>query len=40
MQGSAAIDRLAYRIGEGEFSSTADTPAAIGVEVALAVRRK
>ena len=40
MQGSTTIDRLAYRIGEGEFSSTADIPAAVGVEVALKARRK
>ena len=40
MQGSATIDRLAYKIGEGEFSSTAEIPAAVGLEIALKARRK
>ena len=40
MQGSATIDRLTWAIGEGEFSSTADIPAAVAVEIALRARRK
>lgn len=40
MQGSATIDRLAWKIGEGEFSSTAEIPAAVGVEMAVKARRK
>ena len=40
MQGSATIDRLAWKIGEGEFSSTAEIPAAVGLEIALKARRK
>ena len=40
MQGSATIDRLTYKIGEGEFSSTAEIPAAVGLEIALKARRK
>ena len=40
MQGSATIDRLAYKIGEGDFSSTAEIPAAVGLEIALKARRK
>ena len=40
MRGSATIDRLAYRIGQGEFSSTAEIPAAVQVEVEIEARRK
>ena len=40
MQGSATIDRLTWKIGEGEFSSTSDIPAAVAVEIALKARRK
>ena len=40
MQGSATIDRLTWKIGESEFSSTSDIPAAVAVEIALKARRK
>ena len=40
MRGNATIDRLAYRIGEGEFSSTAEIPAAVQIEVEVEARRK
>lgn len=40
MQGSAVIDRTAYRIGEGEYSATSDIPASVRVEVAVQATRK
>ena len=40
MQGSATIDRLAYKIGEGEYASTAEIPATASVAIAVKARRK
>ena len=39
MQGSATIDRLAYKIGEGEFASTAEIPAVVAVQITIKARR-
>jgi polyisoprenoid-binding protein YceI len=38
MEGSATIDRLAYKIGEGEFSSTAEIPAAVAIDIVVKAR--
>ena len=40
MRGSATIDRLAYKIGEGEFASTAEIPAAVAVDIVVRARRR
>ena len=40
MQGSATIDRLAYKIGEGEYASTAEIPARVAVDIMVRARRK
>ena len=40
MRGSATIDRLAYKVGEGDYASTAEIPAAVVIEVAVTARRK
>ena len=40
MHGSATINRLAYKIGEGEFASTAEIPAAVQVDIVLKARRR
>ena len=40
MRGSATIDRLTYRIGEGEYGSTAEIPAAVGIDIVVKARRK
>ena len=40
MQGSATIDRLAYKIGEGEYASTAEIPAAVAIDIVVKARRK
>ncbi|HVR89715.1 MAG TPA: cytochrome b/b6 domain-containing protein [Novosphingobium sp.] len=40
MQGSATIDRLAYRIGEGEYASTTEIPASVSVDIVVKARRK
>ena len=40
MQGSATIDRLTYKIGEGEYASTAEIPAAVAVDILVKARRK
>lgn len=40
MQGSATIDRLTYRIGEGEYASTAEIPAMVNVDIAVRAQRK
>ena len=39
MRGSATIDRLAYKIGEGDFSSTAEIPAAVAIDIVVKARR-
>ena len=39
MRGSATIDRLAYKIGEGEYASTAEIPAAVAVDILVKARR-
>lgn len=40
MQGSATVDRTAYRIGEGEFASTAEIPAVVKIDIAVQATRK
>lgn len=40
MQGSATIDRLAYKIGEGDYASTAEIPAAVAIDIVVKARRK
>ena len=40
MQGSATIDRLVYKIGEGDYASTAEIPAAVAVDILVKARRK
>ena len=40
MRGSATIDRLAYKIGEGDFSTTTEIPAAVAIDIAVKARRK
>jgi len=40
MKGRATIDRLAYKIGEGDFSTTNEIPATVGVNVQVTATRK
>ena len=40
MRGSATIDRLAYKIGEGDFSTTTEIPAAVAIDIVVKARRK
>ena len=40
MRGSATIDRLSYKIGEGEYASTAEIPASVNVDIVVKARRK
>ena len=40
MRGSATIDRTVFRIGEGEFSSTAEIPAAVALDLAVTAKRQ
>ena len=40
MQGSATIDRLAYKIGEGEYAGTSEIPAAVAIDLVVKARRK
>ena len=39
MRGSASIDRTAFGVGQGEWSSTADVPALVSVSVAIKADR-
>ena len=39
MRGTATVDRTAFKIGEGEYSSTADIPAAVAVRIAVDATR-
>ena len=39
MRGSAKIDRLAYKIGEGDFSTTTEIPAAVAIDIVVKARR-
>lgn len=40
MRGSATIDRLTYKIGEGDYASTAEIPAAVAIDIMVKARRK
>jgi cytochrome b561/polyisoprenoid-binding protein YceI len=40
VEGSAVVDRLAYRIGEGEYASTAEIPADVTVRIRVEARRR
>ena len=40
MRGTATVDRTAYRIGEGEYASTTDIPAAVSVSVMVRAMKK
>ena len=40
MRGSTMIDRLTYKIGEGEFSTTDEIPAGVSVNVEVTATRK
>jgi cytochrome b561/polyisoprenoid-binding protein YceI len=40
MSGTAALDRLAYGVGQGEWSATGDVPAAVNVSIRIAATRK
>lgn len=40
MRGSATIDRTAYKIGEGDYASTSEIPAAVKLDVAVQATRK
>ncbi|MDB5686969.1 MAG: YceI family protein [Rhizorhabdus sp.] len=40
MQGTAAIDRTAYKVGEGDYASTSEIPAAVNVDVMVHATRK
>lgn len=40
MRGNAVVDRIAYKIGEGDFASTSDIPAAVQVEIAVQAKRR
>ena len=40
MQGAVTIDRLAYRIGEGEFATTGEIPADVNVRIVLNAARR
>lgn len=40
MHGSATLNRLAYKIGEGEYSSTSEIPAAVKIDLAVKARRQ
>ena len=39
MRGKATIDRTAFAIGEGEFSTTTDIPAAVALDLLVTARR-
>ena len=40
MRGSATIDRLAYKIGEGDFSTTTEIPATVAIDIVVKAHRK
>ena len=40
MRGTATIDRLTYKIGEGDYASTAEIPAAVAIDIMVKARRK
>ena len=40
MQGNTTINRLTYKIGEGEYASTAEIPASVNVDIMVKARRK
>lgn len=40
MQGSTTVNRLAYKIGQGEYSSTTEIPAAVKINLSVKARRK
>ncbi len=40
MQGSATINRLTYKIGEGEYASTTEIPALVNLDIVVKARRK
>jgi cytochrome b561/polyisoprenoid-binding protein YceI len=40
MEGTASVDRTAFKIGEGEYASTAEIPAAVSVSVKLSATRQ
>lgn len=40
MQGNASIDRTAYKIGEGEYASTAEIPGAVAIDIKVSATRK
>jgi polyisoprenoid-binding protein YceI len=40
VEGTASVDRLAFKVGEGEYASTAEIPAAVLVSVKLAAKRQ
>lgn len=40
MRGNATIDRIAYKIGEGEYASTTEIPAAVKLDIAVEATRK
>ena len=40
MQGSATLDRTAYKIGEGDYASTSEIPADVTVDVVIKATRK
>ena len=39
MRGTATVDRIAYKIGEGDYAGTGEIPAAVRVEVAVRATR-
>ena len=39
MHGTATVDRTAYKIGEGDYATTDDIPAAVTVDVAVRATR-
>lgn len=40
MHGTASIDRIAYKIGEGEYAATTEIPAAVRVDVVVNATRR
>jgi polyisoprenoid-binding protein YceI len=40
MEGTVSVDRTAFRVGEGEYASTAEIPAAVSVSVKLTATRQ
>ena len=40
MHGTAAVDRTAFKIGEGDFAATTDIPAAVALDIAVTAKSR